>query len=253
MEKIKVPALYRIMAILELLEKRGKCPALEIIESLGLPKSTTYALLDELKKFGLITQDSQGNYQLWLRLISLGHAASSQLDIREVARKFLYQLMQETGLLCQFGIMDGNAAYYILKVESHSTISVRSYEGKMLSLNRSGLGKCLLAWQPADARERIIRSLEFLQVTENSITDPAAFARELDTIRTQGWAFDNGEDEPGVRCVAAPVFGVNDTLMGAISTVGARQQVRDEDRPALVNSVVTCAQNISKALGWSGA
>lgn len=244
----KAPALHRAMSILELLEKQGKCGAADIISHLALPKSSAYLLLEEMKKLKLLRQDSQGNYQLWVRLVALGHAASSQLDLPEMARKHLMCLMEDTGLLCHFGILDGSSAYYILKVESYSTITVRSHEGKVIALNRSGVGKCLLAWQSPAELARIWPALEFTRETATTITDPVAFRQELARIREQGWAFDDSEDVEGVRCVAAPVFGTDGTLIGAISAVGARHQLEDARIAELVGKVRACAKAISAAL-----
>lgn len=244
-----VPALDKAMAILGALETRGPMAAGELIGALGLPKSSTYVLLDAMKRHKLITQDSQGRYRLWLRLMALGQAASASLDRRDIARRHLLHLMETTGLLCHFGIMDGPVAYYILKVESRSSISVRSYEGKTLSLTRSGVGKCLLAWRPEEERERLLRELDYTAVTPASITDPAALRVELERIRRCGWALDNGEDVPSVRCVAAPVFGLDGEVVGAISVVGARMQMEDERLEGLARQVMDCAADISREFG----
>ncbi|MXF14376.1 hypothetical protein FQ010_26900, partial [Escherichia coli] len=48
-------------------------------------------------------------------------------------------------------------------VESSATISVRSHEGKSLSLYRSGIGECLLAWQPAAVQQSVIEGLVWEQ------------------------------------------------------------------------------------------
>lgn len=248
-DKTAVPALDKVMAILGELETRGPSLAGELIAALGLPRSSAYTLLDAMKQHKLVAQDSQGRYRLWMRLLALGQAASASLDIRDVARRHLLRLMEETGLLCHFGIMDGPVAYYILKVESRGSISVRSYEGKTLSLTRSGVGKCLLAWQPEEERERLLPELDFTAATPASITSPEALRAELERIRRCGWALDDGEDVPSVRCVAAPVFGMDGAIMGAISVVGARMQMEDERLEGLARQVTACAAAISRDLG----
>ena len=83
------------MAILGELEAHGPSLAGELISALGLPKSSTYTLLDAMKQHKLITQDSQGRYRLWLRLLALGQAASASLDRRDVARRHLLRLMED--------------------------------------------------------------------------------------------------------------------------------------------------------------
>ena len=145
LESTKVPALTRAIEILNLIGRIGPCSAATIIAELGIPKSTVYLLLGELKKQRFISMDNQDNYCLWTKLVELAGQALSKMDLRELARPRLTRLMDECGLLCHSGIIDQGNAYYILKIESPATISVRSHEGKSLSLYRSGIGKCLLA------------------------------------------------------------------------------------------------------------
>jgi DNA-binding IclR family transcriptional regulator len=153
LESSKVPALTRAIDILTLIARIGPCSAATIIDTLGIPKSTAYLLLNELRRQRFLSLDHQENFCLWTRLVELSGHALSKMDLRELARPRLTQLMDTTGLLCHLGIIDNGSAYYILKVESSATISVRSHEGKSLSLYRSGIGKCLLAWQPAAVQQ----------------------------------------------------------------------------------------------------
>lgn len=245
-----VPALTRGIAILSFIAQQGPCSAAEIIDALSLPKSSAYLLLAELKKQRLITLDRNDRYCLWTRLVEFAGYALEKMDIREIARPRLTRLMQESNLLCHLGILDGGHACYILKLESPATISVRSHEGKSLSLHRSGIGKCLLAWQPADEQARIISQLRFFAATPTSICSAEALAAELAHIRRQGWSFDNGEDYPDVRCVAAPIFDARRQLVAAISLVGTRLQIDDDNRDYLAGRALACARDISYALGW---
>lgn len=148
LESSKVPALTRAIDILNLIARIGPCSAATIIDTLGIPKSTAYLLLNELRRQRFLSLDHQENFCLWTRLVELSGHALSKMDLRELARPRLTQLMDTTGLLCHLGIIDNGSAYYILKVESSATISVRSHEGKSLSLYRSGdapRDKCTLS------------------------------------------------------------------------------------------------------------
>lgn len=250
LEITPVPALTRGIAILNFIAQHGPSSAAEIIDGLNLPKSSAYLLLAELKKQRLITVDRNDRYRLWTRLVEFAGHALEKMDIREIARPRLTRLMQESNLLCHLGIIDGGHACYILKLESPATICVRSHEGKSLSLHRSGIGKCLLAWQPAEEQAHIISQLRFVAVTPTSIRSAEALRAELSRIRRQGWSFDNGEDYPDVRCVAAPIFDARRQLVAAISLVGTRLQIDDDNRDYLAGRALACARDISYALGW---
>ncbi len=250
LESSKVPALTRAIDILNLIACIGPCSAATIIDTLGIPKSTAYLLLNELRRQRFLSLDHQENFCLWTRLVELSGHALSKMDLRELARPRLTQLMDTTGLLCHLGIIDNGSAYYILKVESSATISVRSHEGKSLSLYRSGIGKCLLAWQPAAVQQSIIEGLVWEQATPTTITHPQQLHEELARIRRQGWSYDNGEDYADVRCVAAPVFNANNELTAAISVVGTRLQINEEYRDYLAGKAIACSRDISRLLGW---
>ncbi len=127
---------------------------------------------------------------------------------------------------------------------------MRSHEGKSLSLYRSGIGKCLLAWQPAAVQQSIIEGLVWEQATPTTITHPQQLHEEVARIRRQGWSYDNGEDYADVRCVAAPVFNANNELTAAISVVGTRLQINEEYRDYLAGKAIACARDISRLLGW---
>ncbi len=250
MENSKVPALTRAIEILNVIAKYGPCPAAKIISELGIPKSTAYLLLAELKKHRFISTDTRDNYCLWTRLVELSEQALSKMDLRDISRPDLTHLMEETGLLCHLGIMDGDSAYYILKIESSSTISVRSHEGKSLSLYSSGIGKCLLAWQEPTRQKEILSHLSFIRHTATTLNSREKLEHELTCIRRQGWSFDNGEDYIDVRCIAAPIFNARNQLAAAISVVGTRLQINPDNQDFFASKAITCAKNISRKLGW---
>lgn len=85
--------------------------------------------------------------------------------------------------------------------------------------------------------------------THNDYSSTATH-EELARIRRQGWSYDNGEDYPDVRCVAAPVFNANNELTAAISVVGTRLQINEEYRDYLAGKAIACARDISRLLGW---
>ncbi len=109
LESTKVPALTRAIEILNLIGRIGPCSAATIIAELGIPKSTVYLLLGELKKQRFISMDNQDNYCLWTKLVELAGQALSKMDLRELARPRLTRLMDECGLLCHGKSWGGSA------------------------------------------------------------------------------------------------------------------------------------------------
>ena len=248
--KSRVPALYRAMAILDILQKNHHCHVSEIINQTGLPRSTVYVIIDEMVNLGLIRRNHDSSVQLWMKLISLGNSAAESLDLKDVVNPHLEYLLQNIDCLAvHFGIMDGDRAYYVIKKTSPKAgVRIMSREGAEISLVHAGLGKCLLAFQSSDLRERIISSIDYTPVTSTSITSPEALRRELASIRLQGWAFDNSEGEAEIRCVAVPVFDHERNLLGAISVVGSVNKFTKEVISIVVDKAKKCALDITDSL-----
>ena len=66
------------------------------------------------------------------------------------------------------------------------------------------VGKAILAYQPEPVIQRIIDAV-LSRFTENTIIEPGALRGELKRIRERGYAIDEGEHQPGLRCVGAPI------------------------------------------------
>lgn len=82
LESSKVPALTRAIDILNLIARIGPCSAATIIDTLGIPKSTAYLLLNELRRQRFLSLDHQENFCLWTRLVELSGHALSKMDLR---------------------------------------------------------------------------------------------------------------------------------------------------------------------------
>lgn len=247
--KSRAPALLRALTILNILERRPSTIG-DIIKESGLPRSTVYVLMDEMSRLSLIKQNRQGLYQLWFKVIRLGRAASEGLDLRDIMNPHLDALLNSTDCIAvHYGVMDGGRAFYVIKKESPKAgFHILSREGMEISLVHAGLGKCLLAFQDIQVQERILSSIDYSPKTPTSITTQDDLRRELAQIRLQGWAFDNSEGESEIRCVAVPIYDRDRNVLGAISIVGARSRFTDEEIPAVVERVKSCAQAISSEL-----
>lgn len=68
-------------------------------------------------------------------------------------------------------------------------------------------------------------------------------------VRREGCAFDREENEPGVCCVSAPVFGHNGQLAAALSLSFMTARVDGEEARRLADRVKQTARKLSSRLG----
>lgn len=54
--------------------------------------------------------------------------------------------------------------------------------------------------------EKYVLSRPLIKMTEHTITTGDGLLKELEQVRERGYAVDDEEIEPGLHCIAAPIF-----------------------------------------------
>jgi len=229
----------------------------KIADACGLSRPTTYRLLTTLMSRGFVRDEGGFRYALGLRLLSLSRRVLDDLNLVELARPYLYELCTLSGETANLGIADGMELLYIGKEESPNRtelpqlLQLRSSVGARLSLHATAMGKVLLAMMPAPQREALLGSFPPLKAyTVNTITDIEALQRELESIRAQGYAIDDGEVDDGTRCVAAPVFDSTGRVVAAMSIAGPAYRLTRDRVQSFSNEVKRGAWKLSAQLGY---
>lgn len=245
-----VPSIERALNVLEFLaESKSGFSTSEISRRLGLPKSSTYLIVETLERQGFLQKNRQtGKYGLGLKLISLSRHALENLNLREEARPFLLSLMQQAQLIVHMAVLDGTEAVIIEKVAVPGMLEVPTWIGRRLDVNCTGVGKALVAYISDEELEMIAKFKGFPRRNDNTITSLGALKRELARVRSLGYAMDDEEDEIGERCIGAPILDANSRSIAAISLAGTVGQIFNERIPELANLLKSTAAQISSRL-----
>ncbi|KAB8162478.1 helix-turn-helix domain-containing protein [Streptomyces sp. 3MP-14] len=246
-----IQSLERAAAVLRLLAGGERRLGLsDIASAIGLAKATTHGLLRTLQQEGFVEQDKiSGKYQLGAELLRLGN---SYLDVHELRARALVwtdDLARSSGESTYLGVLHQRGVLIVHHVfrpdDSRQVLEV----GAMQPLHSTALGKVLAAFDPVAHNE--VMDSDFAGITPLTVTDPAAFDRELATVRARGWASDVGETWDGVASVAAPIVDRRRMPVGAVGITGAVERVLDGEapRPRLVAAVRDCARAVSRDLG----
>ena len=220
----------------------------------GLHKSTSFRLLEALRQHGLVEFDpATSRYRLGLGLFELGMAAVTRLDVSRCAPPFLEALATRTGESASLGIFDDLEVIHILRVESEHPLRLPSLAGRRSPAYCTGIGKAILAHLDPPRLERYLEAVELDPRTPKTITDPAALRLELRRIRSRGWSLDDEEIFPGLRCVAAPIFGLEGRVVAGVSVAGPTGRMPKDALHRFAGSVVEIAGQISRRLGHSAS
>jgi DNA-binding IclR family transcriptional regulator len=177
-----------------------------IAELANLPKSTTHRVLAVLIDEGLVSRSDQ-RYRLgpgWFELQSALSSSEWHRIVRQ-ARRPLASLFETTEATIHFAVLDGEEVLYLEKLTGRHGTMVPTRVGERKPALCTALGKSLVAHaDPADVHTLLSKPLPV--VSQRSITSPRIILSQLAEIRRTGVAYDFEEIQPGVSCVAAPVF-----------------------------------------------
>lgn len=193
-------------------------PFSRIVEQTQIPKATAHRLLNELVGMAALTLDAGTRcYRGGLLLARIGATVTADYDLRTVARPYLQALHDEVGHVATLGVRNNDSGVYIDKIEPKDFgLRLHSEVGKTFPLHCTAMGKVLLSHADAATVRRISnRKLE--AHTSNTITDASKLRKELKRVAADGFAIDDEEITRGLVCVAAPVFGIDGKIAGAMS------------------------------------
>lgn len=223
----------------------------ELSGRVGLHKSTVHRLLQSLINYQLASQDPNTRlYRAGLKIFELAHQVLSKIDLRGQALPELKELSQRLNETIHLAVLDNDEMIYIDKQETQRTIRMYSAIGKRGPLHCTGVGKVLLAYLPEERLEQIIKKKGLHRYTEKTITSPSELKRHLALVRKRGYAIDDTEHEPEIRCVACPIRNYTGEVIAAISLTVPASRMSREEIEALAPLVRSYADRISRKMGW---
>jgi DNA-binding IclR family transcriptional regulator len=248
----RTPALERSLDILELFtDGRESISAPEVVEELGLPRTTVHELLNTLTSRQYLHRhpDVPGRYRLGIQLFRLGSAYSDHVDTAKIGQQVAQELVRACNETAHVAVLDHRHIVYIAKVDSSHAVRMVSSLGRRLPAHCTALGKVLLAALPDDVlRERLAEApLEAL--SERSVTEVPALLRELAAVRETGTAVEVCEANPDVCCVGAPVRDRTGQVVAALSISVPLHRWSDERCEELRALVRDGADRYTAALG----
>jgi DNA-binding IclR family transcriptional regulator len=216
----------------------------QVAGELGVHKSTASRLMATLVAGGYAVAREGGRrgFRLGPALRTHQGLSADQQRLRELAHPFLAQLVALSGECAHAAVAAGSFALVIDDVETDQALRVVSGKGRRVPLHCTSAGKCLLAYGLAAI------PVELPARTARTITNPEILRLHLEEVRAQGWALDDEENDPGVRCVSVPVNGASGEPIGCIGIDGPSVRLTVERAIAVVADLREVATRLSHAL-----
>lgn len=223
----------RVAAILEAIAaSSGRLGLSAIARQTGLPKPTVQRLCGDLLAQGLLERSGDA-WVLGPKLFELGQRVPSRRRLRDVTLPFLERLSRQTGHTVHLAAIEGDSVVYVEKFAGRDAVATPSEVAGRMPLHCTATGKCLLAFAPADQIERVLAApLE--RHTPRTIVSPQVLRDELASVRALGVAHEHDEVVTGFSSVAAPIFGLLSSALGALSVTAATPGFNDVELTPLV-------------------
>ena len=254
-------SLERALLLLDLIEKTpGGLRHAEISRTLQIPRSSCSWILARLVRPGYLTHDEDtGRYKIGLKTIALARGALRELGFRASAEPVLYRVASETGLAAGIGVLEAGHVLLVDRVEPpelagqilvHNRTREQRAIGRELPAHSTALGKVLLAYLPRAELLHYLDEHALTRRTARTIVSRDSLLHDLRKIRQRGYAIADGEHDPGLRAISAPVFDFTGVARAAISLNGSPALPVWGELRRLIDLVTAAARDISGSAGF---
>jgi DNA-binding IclR family transcriptional regulator len=204
----------RALAFMETVAQARRPPRLkEVAKALGLNPATSYHLLNTLLGAGYLTRDGDGSLRIGSRTAVLHQGLVRHFVMGRDLMPVVEELSARTGETAYVAALSHQSVVIQALAQGDHAVQVTGlYVGFSGSEHIRASGKAVLAHLPAAQRDSILG-----QCLGSTGDELQAAVTDLEKVRAQGWALDDGQFQEGVCCVAAPFFGAGGAVAGSVS------------------------------------
>lgn len=238
-------AIGKAVAVLSVLRNsRGPMTLTAIAEAIGVAPSSAHSILSHLLKESMVLQLQDKRYELGPQLFYLGAGYAGSTAVYRATWMELVDAASELGVTSAVAVQweDG---FLVLNSHRSGRANVAMPFAGRVPLDASSWGKVYFAWSGAKLPTKLTR------YTGASITNPKAYAEEIQLTRQRGYATDRGEFHEGVGGVCAPVTS-NAGFEGLATFVVPLDRLQDADCERLGQALVAITARASLTLGDVG-
>jgi len=197
----------------------------DILAVSNQPRGTLHRQLSNLVEEGLLSLGRDHSYSVGIRLLKFAAKAWAGNQFRVIAEPHLRALHELTGETVHLGVLRGNEVIYLDKVESRQAVRMYSQIGNASPVFCTGVGKAGLSALPDAELRAVVATIKFRRFTGSTLITAEALLSEIEEIRASGNAYDREEHEPGIRCVAAPIYSTDRSFVGGLSVTGPAYRI----------------------------
>jgi IclR family pca regulon transcriptional regulator len=241
-------SLERGIAVIQVFTReRPSLTLSEVARLTGITRATARRILLTLEEIGHVRSDGR-LFSLTPRVLTLGWAYLSSLNLFETAQPMMEELALATNESCSAATLDLPDIVYVARMPTRRIMTISLGVGTRLPAHCTSMGRVLLAGLPEAELDAFLDEVELEAFTPRTVTDPAHLRQAIDQVRERGWALVDQELEVGLRSIAAPLRAGGRTMAALNVAVAAPRVGLDRLRGAMLPALLQTAEKISEAL-----
>jgi IclR family acetate operon transcriptional repressor len=242
-------AIGNALLVLEVLQSSSSPMSLaQVTGRTRLPKSSAFRILRTLEVAGYAERVDGDRFRLGQRGPGF-FPAREAAAITDAAALPMRQLGREFRETVSLAVLFNHHIEVTAVVDSPQHVSMANVVGGLIPPHASSLGKCITAFQADGDRDRLIRSYGVMRMTEHTIIEELDLHRELELVRSRGYATDLEESALDGCCLAAPISGPDGKVTAAVSVSMPKSRFTNQARliTAVRDAAAEIARNLAKA------
>jgi DNA-binding IclR family transcriptional regulator len=247
-------AVERAGDILFLMAENGESSIADLARAIGSSGSVIHRILIALTRKGLVEQRADTErYMLSWAVLRLSNALVGRSSLLTAALPFMIELRDLTGETVCLGMRLGFDRIAIEQVEGKHELRWVANIGARLPLYAGATGKVLLAFMSDPDLENYLSKIRLTKLAPRTITDRASLKREIDKIRSDGYATSSDDRVDGLGGISAPILDRWGNAVACLTIAGRS----DRMSPALLQQwagpVTAAATKVSGLIGSRSA
>lgn len=216
-----IQSVRKAMMIMEYIAQNGNNVRLQdIVDSLGMEKTTVHNFLKTLQEIGYMEQDQYSpRYRLSSKMYMLMPPPLSVHTLKQRFRPILEKITELTGETSYLTVQLGTYMRHELKCDPNRSVRISLELGKELDIMNSALGNVFMAYSDY---------LKNTLLREESPAQMLVWQERLANVLRKGYAEDFERLEKELNCIAVPVLEQN-RLVAAIGVSGPSYRFAEKE------------------------
>lgn len=218
----------RLLQIMDVVSQHPSgATMMEIVEQLGIPKSSVYRLVKNLVEEAYLQGGGRhGRYRLGRRFLRQYHNSVSNRNLTELVRPVLRHLSSEFAEVIYLNSLSGLQVRPVCaEFPQSETSRTLILPGDFFPVHATASGKVLCAYQELGIRQKMLGRDELPAFRPNTITDRDLLQQELEKVREQGYAIIDDELDENVFAISVPVFSGSAGVIHSVAVLGFKEDL----------------------------